>query len=499
MTGINGLDRDQLRALDPIEALARVRRGRYDVDGPAVAEEVLLRCWDLKSYSSFAEPNFLSSLRASLTDKDDTLESGVPAAIAIAAGWLSSDRLLAELGVDGRKQRYAASSFVDQRTVLGDRLIEQAADPWGAKVWHDVFFLHRWRARPGIELAAVRSSLRELALSEPSDWIQALPWLICLGEPEPLVTELSIEILHEHPQLLHLMSGHRDHLHPKVGLRVAGLLAHLRPAELPDWAVEVASARLDRRRDLFPRPLAEPSSTWITDRELEDLIRGAAKSACRDFVPWLLSQGASEEEGLTSALLMFLKHGFAEIGAAHRMTTGRHTSAPAVSLSHRIVAKKEERILGADLVLLVDVEISSELRLAFGDVAQVKKSERVARPRRAEDAWRIALDQLDDLLRRSPSAVYWLMSAAGDVFVVPAKLLRGIANAQADPKQLSLSIRYSAIRHAAIPLAAYLCDLLIGMWLGTSDAADLATLQGGGTNTSPYAILELTVRRTLQG
>ncbi|TCC51513.1 hypothetical protein E0H73_41080 [Kribbella pittospori] len=500
MIGFNGMDREQLRALDAMDVWNLLRRAWHNVGDPLVAEEVLLRCWDLKSYSSFAEPRFLSSLRDSLTDGEDTPQTHVATAIAISAGWLSSDRLLTELGEDGRKRQYTPSSSVERQTLLGDRLIAEAADAWGAEVWHNMYFIHRWQPhRGGLELTGARSQLRELAQAKPAQWVRALPWLLCLGAPEPQVTDLTIEILQEHPELLDLVSGQREHLHPKVGIRVTGLLARLGPVALPEWAVDVASARLDRRRDNFPRPLAEPSCTWLSDRELEDLIRGAAKNATLTFVPWLTSQGTSEEEGLTTALLMFLERGFDEIDATHQSATGRRTAAPAVSLAHRIVAKKEERTLGADLVLLVTVAISTDLTLQFGDLAQVKKSERIAHPGRADDAWRIALDQLDDLLGMSSSAVYWLMSATGEVFVVPAKLLKALANAQAKQEQATLSIRYTAIRHAAIPLGAYLCDLLIGMWLGTADPAKLTSFQGGGPNTSPYAILELTVRRTIDG
>ncbi|MFD3940042.1 hypothetical protein ACFWSF_35170 [Streptomyces sp. NPDC058611] len=58
-------------------------------------------------------------------------------------------------------------------------------------------------------------------------------------------------------------------------------MASARPLE--ERLLDILSASVDDRRSAFPRPLGAPSSTWLADHGLEDLVRGAARRAVAEF------------------------------------------------------------------------------------------------------------------------------------------------------------------------------------------------------------------------
>ncbi|MFF4054006.1 GNAT family N-acetyltransferase [Streptomyces chartreusis] len=84
-----------------------------------------------------------------------------------------------------------------------------------------------------------------------------------------------------------------------VQLRAAGLRAateNTRPLE--ERLLDVVSASVDACRADFPRPLSAPSSTWLADHGLEDVVWGATRRAVAEFAKAMPDLGATEEDDL---------------------------------------------------------------------------------------------------------------------------------------------------------------------------------------------------------
>ncbi|MET9803417.1 hypothetical protein [Streptomyces sp. NPDC006368] len=129
------------------------------------------------------------------------------------------------------------------------------------------------------------------------------------------------------------------------------------------------------------------------------------------------------------------------------------------------MTRNEERTSGADIGVVVDIGVPSRLQLRMGEFIQVKKSAaltpgRTGRTRR-EDTWTIKRRQLHDLLEHSASAVYWLIRAAGDVLVVPAKYLAAAGSGTARPSSKQFTVGCTAVRHTTVPMEQYLPDLMV--------------------------------------
>jgi hypothetical protein len=174
---------------------------------------------------------------------------------------------------------------------------------------------------------------------------------------------------------------------------------------------------------------------------------------------------------------------------------GASTARPQVSMAQRTVPKKEESTIGADLCVVVHAHLPGSLVIRFGDLVQVKKTNLLTAPRGRADSWKVDVPQLRKLLHQSATAVYWLIRRSGDILIVPAKLVAALNAGQDTPGLGSFTIRYSEVRHVAVPLDQYICDLLLGMWLGTADAYQLDVIDGTSGRTKPRTILDITVRR----
>lgn len=462
--------------------------------GAETVEELVVRHWGIRrAMFPSLEPDFLDSLRQSVVVPDHSALPHIPHAVGLAAGWISAKSLLEGLR---RGSRHPARFERSDEQVRADDLILAYADPFLTELWQQLFLLEQMESSDTVELDGVRGRIRDLAYERLEGWLDLLPWLLCFdGTVQSFTNRLTVEMILERPDLIDKVKRHESHLYEKVGLRARGLAHRIQRAAVGDWQVEIAAVRIDGRRDVFPRPLAEPASTWISDRDLEDLIRGAARQALRKFGPQAVTQGGAEEEGLTQALLTRLEAAFDAVAGMLQLTTGRRATAPLVSLSSRVVPKKEERQLRADVCILVDVQVTDEIRIRFGDLVQVKKSGLFANPKAQQESWRIDIPQLRELLEHSATATYWLIRSDGDVLVVPGKLLLGIVDETAETTARSRTIHYTAVRHSAVSLGSYLCDLMVGMWLGTSDAEKIERFDGTDAQTSPLAIMQVTVRR----
>jgi hypothetical protein len=121
----------------------------------------------------------------------------------------------------------------------------------------------------------------------------------------------------------------------------------------------------------------------------------------------------------------------------------------------------------------------------------VKKPER--RGTQFFDRWRITLKtQLDDLLRTSPTSCYWLVGAAGEVLVVPAKLLLGIKRGRGALGK-TMNVSYREVRSAAIPLSQFILDVLAGAWIGSMDDGVVRVARGEDRGFRPREVFEITL------
>lgn len=100
--------------------------------------------------------------------------------------------------------------------------------------------------------------------------------------------------------------------------------------------LNVLAASVDARRADFPRPLSAPSSTWLADHGLEDLVRGATRRAVTEFANATHDLGAAEEEHLTATLLAGLAGEFTALPARTRLAG---VAGPHLRVGHRTVTR----------------------------------------------------------------------------------------------------------------------------------------------------------------
>lgn len=397
----------------------------------------------------------------------------LPVPSAVAAGLARAHRQ--REGVHSRHEMW--TSRVQQR-------LDPYVDPKLTQLWRDLALLAE--ERDPVAAAGLRHSVERLA--RPGLWARSLEWILLLGTHlEGLDAALTIALADKHPTVRRAVSRCSRSPVLTVQLRAAGLQAAAgTTAPLEERLLNIVSASVDARRADFPRALSAPSSTWLADHGLEDLVRGATRRAVAGFTSSMDDLGAAEEEHLTATLLAGL---VTEFGALPARTRLAGVASPHLRVGHRTVTKKEEKTSGADIGVVVDVRVPGKLQLRTGDLIQVKKAPRRGR----EDTWTIKRRQLHDLLEHSASAVYWLICSAGDILVVPAKILAAIEGATARPSAKQFTVGYTAVRHTAIPMEQYLPDLIVGLWLGSNSEKTLRAAQGTGRTTRPRFALTIDV------
>ncbi|MFE9941945.1 hypothetical protein [Streptomyces hirsutus] len=377
---------------------------------------------------------------------------------------------------------------------LLDRL-DSHVDQRLAQLWRDLALLAE--ERDPVAAAGLRNLVEKQA--RPGLWARSLEWLLLLGPHlEGLDVALTVALADKHRIVRQAVNRSSRSTVLPVQLRAAGLRAAAETTKpLEERLLDVLSATVDARRDLFPRPLAAPSATWLADHGLEGLVRGATRRAVAEFASTMDDLGRAEEEHLTATLLTGLVNEFTAL-PTHTRLAG--VASPHLQVGHRTVTKNEERASGADIGVVVDIRVPGHLQLRTGDLIQVKKSAALTpRRTRREDTWTVKRRQLHDLLEHSASAVYWLIRATGDVLVVPAKYLAAIENAIARPSAKQFTVGYTAVRHTAVAMEQYLPDLIVGLWLGSSERT-LQAAQGTGRTTRPrFALTIDVVLEPLQG
>jgi len=202
---------------------------------------------------------------------------------------------------------------------------------------------------------------------------------------------------------------------------------------------------------------------------------------------------------VTSRLLAEREFAFRGVsGNAAALGAGTGKAPPSIGFLHKQVPKKEEETYGCDLALLVRGRVPGALRVESAELVQVKKPESgeggLGGSAGFRNSWRIDTKQLADILEWSETAAYWLIDGSGEVFVVPARLLRGILEERGKLSQGSAAVPYSGIRAMAIPLPEFLVDLVIGLWIGTARDTTLRLARGETGSTRPRHIVEIEVR-----
>jgi hypothetical protein len=251
-----------------------------------------------------------------------------------------------------------------------------------------------------------------------------------------------------------------------------------------------ASRQLDGS-SFRPEPLAAASSTWLSSYSIEVLLRSTAANAESAFHDYFTDQGGVEEEAVTSRLLSELEHAFR--ATQSRVKGLGKKSLFTVNLSQRQVRKREEKVYGCDIAFLVTVTSPWSKGVKTAELVQVKKPIRESPKKSFVDRWRIDAPQLSNLLKWSPGAVYWLLGVRGEVLVVPGKFLQAMNPVRRLGIQgKDFHVDYLRVRPAAIPLSQFLIDLLVGLWLGTTDEEALRFARGEASS-SPRFIVEVEV------
>lgn len=338
----------------------------------------------------------------------------------------------------------------------------------------------RNRRGAGVDYAliALRNDVEDVALSSGMEVASAVAWLL---RSESFSASAVVELLTvtSTEMRAHVAAMSSDeHLEHEVRNAARGLHAATTRGSstglhgLAQWGTDNNLRRV-------PHPLHGPSSTWLDDGPMEDELRDTI-SAAADDMP---TSGLGTEEKLVGALLQELSSRLAAL-------TLPRQSGNYLDVSFAEATRTKERQHGADLGILMDVQIHGQISAQTGHLVQIKIESGVSRktPGKARTPrWVLKLDQLDDVLDHDVTATYWLLSLKprARVLVVPASYLAGLAAEQASG-QASMTVHYTDVRSASIPLGQALCELIIGMWLGSRDPKTIKAAlnppgQSGGT------------------
>ncbi|WP_338760738.1 hypothetical protein V7968_32340 [Nocardia vulneris] len=350
--------------------------------------------------------------------------------------------------------------------------------------------------RDDLVTTGLQKTLHATVTRYPQAWRGALPWLIQILDPSrsELTDGTNLAIAAD-PSVLDELIAAGEHILPEIAIRARGLASIIDGRDC-DGSISMHASALarhfDRSRRVFPRPLAEPSATWLSDLELEASLYNAVADATSDFANDFRDFAAAEEEGHLRSLMTRIETTLRDRRQIRAVESRLGSGGADLVGAFRPIPKKEEKFVGADLALVVTVDVPGRLILAFAEFVQVKKTLKPT-GMAGGDKWSIKRPQLDDLLATSPTSAYWLLGADGDVFVVPAKLVHAVAAGTGVLSQLTFTVHYSEIRHAAISLAGYFTYLAAGTWTGSAQPETVNQARGS-KGTRVRAVFELSVR-----
>lgn len=355
-----------------------------------------------------------------------------------------------------------------------------------------------------LELTGLRAELNRFANANPTLWAQALPWLLPrMANLGQTVEAITYQLAVGNSDVWNALAKLTCHSDEAIRLKARGLQSFLQDSpdansDFPRALADAAARYLDGT-PMFPHPLTSLSATWLGSKDVETVIANGIARACSHFAQEVRDQGGDIEESLTKGLLKELEFAFRDSQPRIQLF-GKHP--PILTAKQRIPSKHtEESIYGCDLAWLINGNIKGRFDAVWVDLVQVKKSLALAQADKPSnnktaraDSWKIESEQLDTLLSWSQTATYWLIAAAGEVLVIPAKHLVGIRRGTNKVlPQKTFTVGYHEVRSVAIPLAQYLTELLIGQWLGTSTEAVLEFARGENTKCRPRTVIEVHV------
>lgn len=361
------------------------------------------------------------------------------------------------------------------------------------------------------ELIGLRAKIASLAAAAPDLWAQSLPWILArsskLGDVSQAVT---LELATTAPEVRHALENACSGEDEDLRLKARGLCTLLHGLEDPGSGLgrtlADAAAHYMDGAPVFPHPLEPLSATWLGSIGIEQAIRNGVRRAASRFANEVMDQGGDIEEALTKALVKEIEVEFRDLQPRLKLlgSSRWRSPAPILSVQQRPVSKRiEEPVYGCDLAWLLNATVRGRYRATWVELVQVKKStalqnmgkttvrndKTISRP----DSWRIESKQLDDILKWSATAAYWLI-ACGGVLVIPAKHLAAIRRGnKKSASAVTFTVGYHEVRAVAIPLEQYLVDLLIGQWVGTSSEDVVLFAQGENLNIRPRAVIEVII------
>lgn len=373
-----------------------------------------------------------------------------------------------------------------------------------AELWHTLKSINEFGAPYNdheVELLGLRKLLMQSVNEHQEMWLQALPLMMRLAIKSHIKSDVVTATCElgkrAHGQLASLAAG-KDH---EVAALARGILAMMEGIEDPSRThLTLLADTLAQYQDgtpKFPSPLSLRSATWISSVRFEDQLRNAVKACCLKFSAHVCDNHGSVEEAMTATLQQMLIDRLSAAGKPRAGTLSEFAGAPELKLLQREISKNvEESEYGCDLAFLVKASARDVYWMEWADLVQVKKSLVMSDADATElssDSWSITIKQLNTLIGKSATAVYFLICAKGEILVVPARFLLGfVRGKKGSEKNLTRTLGYNDIRSAAISLEQYLIDLLIGQWLGSS-SQDTLDFIGGNQKLKPRLVIEAVI------
>jgi len=376
-----------------------------------------------------------------------------------------------------------------------------------AELWHILKRIDEFGApyqNHHVELLGYRQMLMQSVNAHQEMWLQALPLVMRHARRNHIKSDVVAATCQlgalADSQLRSLVAGDD----PEVAALSRGILAMMAGLEDPSAAhLALLADTLAQYQDgtpKFPSPLSLRSSTWISSLRFEERLRSAVKHCCGQFAAHVRDHHGSVEEALTATLQQMLVERLSVAGRPIAGTLSEFAGAPALRLLQREISKNEEETeYGCDLAFLVKASAPDVYRMEWADLVQVKKSRAMSTANATaltSDSWTIKIKQLNTLIGKSATAVYFLICAEGEILVVPARYLLGFVHGKEGAENNDTrTLGYNDIRSAAIPLEQYLIDLLVGQWLGSSSQATLGFV-GGNQKLKPRLVIEAIIEFT---
>lgn len=433
------------------------------------------------------------------TRPDTRFEKANPTSFSLRRGWsllrlrvpVVTRQLAPLLMLDAALERDGSDS---ERELEQLRLFLDAADPeMGVAVQRLVTHIAAWQpSHPFAKRSAAADGAERYLLDTVGEheniWSALLPGLLT---QDRLMDLASLVVVTGTARLVEDVRQCVDDRPLESSLRARSILAVVEGHDPSSLSVSKAmasriAAEVDRDHG-FPTPLAVTSATWLADAALEAWLRNQATRAAGEFFVDQGRQLGKQEEALVENLVRTLRDQLAQRPSVWLPEPGMR---PSLSVAARTHSKKEESTSNLDVALIVDVEIENRFALVSAVAVQAKKPVLDVKT----EGWQIDIPQLRELMRYFPSAVYLLLRRDGLPIVVPSKQLMGLIRGTRREHQGSAMVHYVDVRAAAIPVAQFLVDLAIGLWIGRTDKASLEIAAGNHKHIHPEVVVEVEMR-----